>query len=166
MQGLILPRGQSRRTSLARRRRRETIAPREPPAGLGHAARARAAARAREARARRDRRLDARGVHARGRRGDRRAGEADVGFGIQAAAAQLGLAFVPLAEERYAFACRRRDLADPRVRAFRTLIASPTVAKSSRRCPATGSTPRLRRLRRLGRLDRQARRAPRAREAR
>jgi molybdate transport repressor ModE-like protein len=57
------------------------------------------------------------------------AGEADVGFGIHAAAAQLGLAFVPLAEERYAFVCRRRDFADPRVRAFRTLIASPTVAK-------------------------------------
>jgi molybdate-binding protein len=57
------------------------------------------------------------------------AGEADVGFGIQAAAAQLGLAFVPLAEERYAFACRRRDLDDPRVVAFRRLIASPTVAK-------------------------------------
>jgi len=57
------------------------------------------------------------------------AGEADVGFGIQAAAAQLGLAFVPLAEERYAFACRRRDLADPRVAAFRRLLASTTVAK-------------------------------------
>ena len=31
--------------------------------------------------------------------------------------------------ERYAFACRRRELADPRVRAFRRLLASPTVAK-------------------------------------
>jgi len=57
------------------------------------------------------------------------AGEADAGFGIRAAAAQLGLAFVPLADERYAFACRRRELTDPRVRAFRRLIASPTVAK-------------------------------------
>jgi molybdate transport repressor ModE-like protein len=57
------------------------------------------------------------------------AGEADVGFGIHAAAAQLGLAFVPIVDERYAFACRRRDLADARVRAFRRLIASPTVAK-------------------------------------
>ncbi|MEO8485068.1 MAG: substrate-binding domain-containing protein [Betaproteobacteria bacterium] len=57
------------------------------------------------------------------------AGEADVGFGIRAAAAQLGLAFVPLADERYAFACRRRDLRDPRIRTFRRLIASPTVAK-------------------------------------
>jgi len=57
------------------------------------------------------------------------AGEADAGFGIEAAAAQLGLAFVPLVDERYAFACRRRELADPRIRAFRRLIASPTVAK-------------------------------------
>lgn len=56
------------------------------------------------------------------------AGEADAGFGIQAAAAQLGLAFVPLLEERYAFACRRRELSDPRLRAFRRLIASQTVA--------------------------------------
>ncbi len=57
------------------------------------------------------------------------AGEAEAGFGLQAAAAQLGLAFVPLLRERYAFACRRRDLADPRMRAFRRLLASPTVAK-------------------------------------
>jgi molybdate transport repressor ModE-like protein len=57
------------------------------------------------------------------------AGEAEAGFGIRAAAAQLGLAFVPLVDERYAFACRRRELADPRIRAFRRLIASPAVAK-------------------------------------
>ena len=57
------------------------------------------------------------------------AGEADAGFGLQAAAAQLGLAFVPLLRERYAFACRRRELLDPRARAFRRLIASTTVAK-------------------------------------
>jgi molybdate transport repressor ModE-like protein len=95
------------------------------------------------------------------------AGEADVGFGIQAAAAQLGLAFVPLAEERYAFACRRRDLADPRVRAFRKLIASPTVAKVVAPLPGykldadvtpAGASPALR--------PAAARRASRAREAR
>ena len=57
------------------------------------------------------------------------AGEADVGFGVQAAAAQLGLAFVPMVDERYAFACRRRDLTDARVRAFRRLIASPAVGR-------------------------------------
>jgi molybdate transport repressor ModE-like protein len=52
------------------------------------------------------------------------AGRAEVGFGIQAAAAQFGLAFVPLASERYLFACRRRALDSPRVAAFRELLAS------------------------------------------
>jgi len=69
------------------------------------------------------------------------AGEADVGFGIQAAAAQLGLSFVPLAEERYAFACRRRELDDPRIVAFRKLIASPTVAKVVAPLPGYRLTP-------------------------
>ena len=52
------------------------------------------------------------------------AGRAEAGFGIQAAAAQFGLAFVPLATERYLFACRRRALDSPRIAAFRALLAS------------------------------------------
>ena len=52
------------------------------------------------------------------------AGRADAGFGIQAAAAQFGLAFVPLATERYLFACRRKALDTPRIEAFRALLAS------------------------------------------
>jgi molybdate transport repressor ModE-like protein len=52
------------------------------------------------------------------------AGRADVGFGIAAAAAQFGLAFVPLVRERYLFACRRRDVDSERVLAFRALLAS------------------------------------------
>jgi molybdate transport repressor ModE-like protein len=52
------------------------------------------------------------------------AGRADAGFGIEAAAAQLGLAFVPLVRERYAFACRRRALDTPPLAAFRKLLAS------------------------------------------
>jgi molybdate transport repressor ModE-like protein len=55
------------------------------------------------------------------------AGKADAGFGIQSAAAQFGLAFVPLASERYLFACRRRILGTPRVAAFRALLASPAT---------------------------------------
>ncbi len=51
------------------------------------------------------------------------AGRADVGFGIAAAAAQFGLAFVPLAQEHYLFACRRRQLDGARVGAFRALLA-------------------------------------------
>ena len=57
------------------------------------------------------------------------AGRADAGFGIRAAAAQLKLAFVPVVDERYAFAIRRDALADPRIRTFRRLLASEAVAK-------------------------------------
>lgn len=57
------------------------------------------------------------------------AGRAEVGFGIRAAAAQLGLGFVPVVDERYAFVVKRDDLGDPRVRAFRRLLASASVAK-------------------------------------
>jgi molybdate transport repressor ModE-like protein len=52
------------------------------------------------------------------------AGKADAGFGIEAAAAQFGLVFVPLVEERYRFACRRRSLEKPGIVAFRKLIGS------------------------------------------
>jgi molybdate transport repressor ModE-like protein len=52
------------------------------------------------------------------------AGRADAAFGIQAAAAQFGLAFVPLVTERYLFACRRRMLDSPRIASFRLLLAS------------------------------------------
>lgn len=51
-------------------------------------------------------------------------GRADAAFGIQAAAAQFGLAFVPLVTEHYRFACRRRTLDTPRMRMFRALLAS------------------------------------------
>jgi molybdate-binding protein len=51
------------------------------------------------------------------------AGGADVGFGVEAAAAQLGLAFVPLVRERYRFACRKRALDGAPMMAFRALLA-------------------------------------------
>lgn len=51
------------------------------------------------------------------------AGRADVGLGIAAAAAQFGLAFVPLVTERYCFAVRRPALRTPRMLAFRRLLA-------------------------------------------
>jgi len=57
------------------------------------------------------------------------AGRAGAGFGVRAAAAQLGLAFVPLAHERYFFACRRRALESAPIVRFRALLASdPTRA--------------------------------------
>ncbi|MGH8712999.1 MAG: substrate-binding domain-containing protein [Casimicrobiaceae bacterium] len=46
------------------------------------------------------------------------AGQADAGFGIEAAAAQYGLAFVPLASEQYCLALRRDRLRDARVGAL------------------------------------------------
>ena len=63
------------------------------------------------------------------------AGRADAALGIEAAAVQFGLAFVPLLTERYGFACRRRALATPRVVAFRTLLASEATAAVVRSLP-------------------------------
>lgn len=51
-------------------------------------------------------------------------GRADAGFGIRAAAAQFGLGFVPVATEKYLFACARRALESPRIVLFRELLAS------------------------------------------
>jgi molybdate transport repressor ModE-like protein len=55
------------------------------------------------------------------------AGRADAGLGIQAAAAQLGLAFVPLVRERYCFVVRRAALRTARIRAFRALLAGEST---------------------------------------
>ena len=52
------------------------------------------------------------------------AGQADVGFGIEAAAAQYRLDFVPLATEQYCLALRRDHLDDPRVAALIDYLAS------------------------------------------
>ena len=60
-------------------------------------------------------------------------GQADTGFGIQAAAAQYGLDFVPMCEERYYLACRAQAIDHPAVQAllavlrdamFRDVVAS------------------------------------------
>jgi molybdate-binding protein len=61
------------------------------------------------------------------------AGKADVGFGLEAAARQFGLGFVPIAEERYLFACRRAALRSPGIQRFRALLASPEAARAVRR---------------------------------
>jgi putative molybdopterin biosynthesis protein len=52
------------------------------------------------------------------------AGKADAGVGLEAAAREFGLAFVPLAGEDYLFVCRRRALRAPATAAFRALLAS------------------------------------------
>ncbi|QOR40590.1 helix-turn-helix transcriptional regulator [Billgrantia diversa] len=52
------------------------------------------------------------------------AGMADVGFGVEAAAHQFGLAFLPLAQEHYLLVCQRKSLADPSVRHLLEMIRS------------------------------------------
>jgi putative molybdopterin biosynthesis protein len=51
-------------------------------------------------------------------------GAADVGIGIEAAAASFGLAFVPLAQEDYYFVCLKDALERVAVRRLRKLLAS------------------------------------------
>ncbi|UYG03655.1 helix-turn-helix transcriptional regulator [Halomonas sp. LR3S48] len=52
------------------------------------------------------------------------AGMADVGFGVEAAAHQFGLAFLPLAQEHYLLVCQRRSLTDPSVKRLLEMIRS------------------------------------------
>jgi putative molybdopterin biosynthesis protein len=52
-------------------------------------------------------------------------GAADVGFGLRCAAAQYGLAFMPLAVEQIFLVCLKQTLDDPRLEALRALLASP-----------------------------------------
>src|SRR5262245_5739020 len=49
-------------------------------------------------------------------------GQADVGFGVEAAAAQFRLGFVPLATERYYLACRQEQLGVPEVESLLALL--------------------------------------------
>ena len=52
------------------------------------------------------------------------AGMADVGFGVEAAAHQFGLDFLPLATEHYLLVCRRKSLDDPSVTSLLEMIRS------------------------------------------
>jgi putative molybdopterin biosynthesis protein len=49
-------------------------------------------------------------------------GQADVGFGVEAAAAQFRLGFVPLVAERYFLACRHEHLALPEIEALLSVL--------------------------------------------
>jgi molybdate transport repressor ModE-like protein len=68
------------------------------------------------------------------------AGHADAGFGLRAAAAEFGLAFVPLARERYLFAVRADALEQPAVRGFIELLRGPLARRALRVLP--GYAPR------------------------
>jgi len=52
-------------------------------------------------------------------------GLADAGFGIEAAATQFGLAFIPLVSERYFLACRKELVEQPAVQKIIELLRSP-----------------------------------------
>lgn len=54
--------------------------------------------------------------------------QADVGFGVQAAAAQYGLAFVPVCREHYYFAFRAGDLDAPSVRSLLAMLREARFA--------------------------------------
>lgn len=55
--------------------------------------------------------------------------QADVGLGVEAAAREYRLDFVPLCEESYFLACRRDKLSHPAVTTFRDLISSALFAR-------------------------------------
>jgi putative molybdopterin biosynthesis protein len=62
-------------------------------------------------------------------------GGADAGFGLRAAAAEYGLAFVPLARERYFFAVRSRDVDRPPVAALIQAMRGAEFARRAQRLP-------------------------------
>jgi putative molybdopterin biosynthesis protein len=62
-------------------------------------------------------------------------GVADVGIGIEAAALQFGLHFVPLVEEDYFLACMHDSLEHPAVRRLREVLAGPSWGQILRSLP-------------------------------
>ena len=60
-------------------------------------------------------------------------GGADAGFGLCAAAAEYGLAFVPVMRERYFLAVRAKDLKSPAVARLVSLLRTPDFARLARR---------------------------------
>jgi len=63
------------------------------------------------------------------------AGTGDVGLGLEAAAREFGLAFVPLADEDYYFVCLKPALENPAVMRLRTLLGTPRWAGALQALP-------------------------------
>ena len=59
-------------------------------------------------------------------------GVADVGVGIEAAALQFGLCFIPLVEESYFLACLRSNIKHPAVERLRAVLAGARLERSAR----------------------------------
>jgi molybdate transport repressor ModE-like protein len=66
-------------------------------------------------------------------------GKADAGIGIEAAARQQGLDFVPLATERYYLAARAATLARPAAQALRAALRAAAYQKRVRALPGYGT---------------------------
>lgn len=62
-------------------------------------------------------------------------GAADAGFGLRAAAAERGLAFVPLVRERYYLAVRASQLDNDGIASLLRLLRGPAFARLARRFP-------------------------------
>jgi len=57
-------------------------------------------------------------------------GAANVGLGVEAAARQFKLDFIPIATERYMLACNAKSLTKPAMKEFLVLLKSPSFAKT------------------------------------
>lgn len=62
-------------------------------------------------------------------------GMADVGFGMQAAAARFDLDFIPITEDRYLWAIRSDSIDDPEVSRFIEMLATPEFQKEVNELP-------------------------------
>jgi putative molybdopterin biosynthesis protein len=67
------------------------------------------------------------------------AGQADVGPGIEAAAREFGLDFVPLVEEDYFLVCLKDALDTPSVRALRAVLESADWPAALQQLPGYGA---------------------------
>jgi len=67
-------------------------------------------------------------------------GMADTGFGVQPAATQFGLDFIPLAQEKYMFACRAKDIRKKEILELVKLLKSSEFANYVHELPGY-STP-------------------------
>ena len=62
-------------------------------------------------------------------------GMADTGFGVQPAATQFGLDFIPLAQEKYMFACRSKDVRKIEILELIKLLKSSEFANYVKKLP-------------------------------
>ena len=64
---------------------------------------------------------------------------ADVGFGVEAAARQFGLDFIPLAQERYVMACHKQTLDDANFQEFLAIIRGEEFQQAVAKLPGYNS---------------------------